>query len=413
MAKQQPELGRKSPIRLRLGVDIDTFRGVNKENDPGAIHDTEFQDLVNARVLANGKVVGRGGQERIITDPMDGCVVDIVDDDPPYEPSASRLYYDVPGNLSHSRSVWGADSLDVHNFIGEVDMLEEYSRRFASYGGQLLVSRASTRAMESVNLETGETTVEFQELDDFIRAFAYFDFGDPEEGDKLIVAISDDATDKVKQWGGGGSVTEIGSGINGPDLLMPRLCTSENVHDDLFYANTDRLKRYNAGAWTNIALPGGLTKWQTRDLVDGGSLNRVFLCGYDDLATDVGKILSYDGATATVARTIANCTVVSAGAMLGSIFHYAWTHSGTGQVNIGRYDGSTWNDTYKNLTGDFAGIAGPVYRLYVFNSNLHAGLGGSGTHKLLRSHSGSVSGTWRSVHTDAGVVAGDMIAHTA
>ena len=72
------ELGIKSPKRLRGGIDFPTWEGLNFENDPGAIRDTQFTEMVNVRIDGN-EVFSRGGQEKIHTQAMTGCVYGMID----------------------------------------------------------------------------------------------------------------------------------------------------------------------------------------------------------------------------------------------------------------------------------------------------------------------------------------------
>lgn len=72
------ELGTRSPYRQRMGIDIPTFRGVNKEADPGAIDNSQWQHAYNARIAAGG-IVSRGGQEAALDSAVDGCIYGMID----------------------------------------------------------------------------------------------------------------------------------------------------------------------------------------------------------------------------------------------------------------------------------------------------------------------------------------------
>ena len=67
------ELGIRSPLKLRAGIDFPGWEGINLQNDPGAIRDTQFQTLINARINGND-VVSRGGQTKTYTTGIDGCI---------------------------------------------------------------------------------------------------------------------------------------------------------------------------------------------------------------------------------------------------------------------------------------------------------------------------------------------------
>lgn len=63
------EQGTKTPVDLRIGIDIDGFKGVHTNRDPGAIARNALQRARNVR-LDEGMPVPRGGQEKILATPI-------------------------------------------------------------------------------------------------------------------------------------------------------------------------------------------------------------------------------------------------------------------------------------------------------------------------------------------------------
>jgi hypothetical protein len=58
---------------------------------------------------------------------------------------------------------------------------------------------------------------------------------------------------------------------------------------------------------------------------------------------------SYAAATLAVAHTIAN-SEIRAVAVFNGFLYYGWRNTSNGHIVIGRYDGTTWTDTHKDLT---------------------------------------------------------------
>ena len=83
------ERGVKTPIRLRVGVDVPRFTGVNTQYDPAAIADHELQLFENGR-WSGSDLIARSGLEKVINTPLSGCVDGIYDD---REPASSGLLW--------------------------------------------------------------------------------------------------------------------------------------------------------------------------------------------------------------------------------------------------------------------------------------------------------------------------------
>lgn len=73
------ERGIRSPLSVRVGIDLPKFRGQNEQQDPAAINDDQFQRLENVR-LDGTAIKPRPGLAALLDEEMDGCVIGLFDD---------------------------------------------------------------------------------------------------------------------------------------------------------------------------------------------------------------------------------------------------------------------------------------------------------------------------------------------
>lgn len=85
------EQGTKTPVDLRIGIDIDGFKGVYTNRDPGAIPREALQRARNVRI-DEGMPVPRGGQEKILETPIDSAWDGICDVGGGANDGTQRLY---------------------------------------------------------------------------------------------------------------------------------------------------------------------------------------------------------------------------------------------------------------------------------------------------------------------------------
>ena len=78
--KKGQELGTKSPWKMRAGIDLAGFTGINRQKHPGAMFDSEVYDAINVRIVG-GRLDNRWGQEKMSSTPLATCVLGIFDDE--------------------------------------------------------------------------------------------------------------------------------------------------------------------------------------------------------------------------------------------------------------------------------------------------------------------------------------------
>jgi hypothetical protein len=410
MGDKQPELGAKSTLSRRLGVEIETFRGVNKEADPSAIRDDELQDGINIRIMPNGSIKNRDGLAKAFTTAMSDCATLIADDE---FDNAGTLYYDTEtsGGSFDFRS---ADKNDVATqpFTNALQVSQSNeSKRWAIVFRGEIIAFASNK-LYSMDFVSGTATLRATvgasaSPDTTINSAAVVKGTAVDGGDRLYLA--GDGT--VWYWDGSGheviqDATTLGgssgSGTNGAFVAY--------YAGDLVYCNTDIFRKRNGGSWTSVALPGTLTEWQPMDLV--GYKNKLYIMGADRLGggNTQSRILVYDNSSITIGNSPTNAGTggggpegVSAGVSAFGYLYYAWLDpiDGNGVRYIGRYDGTTWLDTHKSLAAQFGMNGDNLYRLVLANGSIYANIRvlADDTNKIARSPRSSVSGTWVTVES--------------
>jgi hypothetical protein len=397
MTKRQPELGARETLRMRVGIDIPGIHGIDDERDGGAIADTDLQDGVNVRLLPSGVAVGRGGKSKAHSNAGDGCIVDIIDDedpgpdndnDSPHDPSdpdspdtGMRFLYEKNG--TDVKVVDSYDDVAVVKLNADINQTE--GRTFAELEGYLITGSQDTSApIYTINTKTGGQSQLFVMADTFLYDLLSID-------DVLYLA-TDDTTDARVYSADIDSTepTEIGNFTNG---TPPRL---GNLAGVLHYTNAHLFKKYVSNAWVAISLPGALTLFKCRKMVP--FLGKLYLIGYDDIATDTARIVVYDGTTATIANSPAGRQCYS-GVVHKDVLYYAWKTAG-GAMWLGRYDGINWIDQYKELTAQFATVTA-VYQMRSYRDDVYAGTNAG----LYRSPGEDITGTWATIES---VAVGDM-----
>jgi hypothetical protein len=394
MGFRQPELGVKTNVRRRVGFDFESFRGVNKEAPPGSIGPDEFQEAINIRILPSGKIVGRGGQGKTHTDPLPGCVTMIFDDEIPVEASEAvyysghRLGDPVTGGYETIGKIRRLDpATDEVTLVGDVAAL--YSARFQD---ELFV--AFTYDIFNIDLETGEATVEVtmpgapvEGLNARgVKSMIAFDAG---AGEKLWLVIAGemmaDTVGEIYSWDRVNDpvleieVTSINTGV----LLMV-------YAEDLYYCSEDLLLKRNGGTWDPVsfgALAGEIFRPTTSWAVYNGIL---YFSGTRPAVNPgeprPGTIYSYNGTTITMEREFWTTGMTydpgwdgwCALTVMNDYLYYSWLDFSVRPAEpapneyIGRYNGTTWDDTHKNITAQWGSeYNGGVYWMMTAGDNLY------------------------------------------
>jgi hypothetical protein len=388
MGLKQPELGIKSPLQRRVGIELDTWRGVNKEADPGAIGDSELQEAINCRITPSGEIVCRGGQERLLDEAFDDCVTMIFDDE--WDPVGDLLYDSAVSGLKKATKNDSVSTIGIPISSGS-----ESGRMFIVFRAELYAF--NDNVLRSLDIPAAQSTVRLTigsaaDVATHINSATVFE-------DEMWLASS---AGTLWRWDGQASdATEDVSSLG---------ATSGNTHgafvisyaNDIYFASTDLLRRRAGGEWFSIPLP--LTLFQPYDLVVYH--NKLYLLGIDESGGGNRDpvILVYDGESVTVARSLPNAGTGSLGAVEGAragvsfngYLYYAWVDPsfGGGKLFIGRYNGTVWDDTHKDFFAQLGGDAHEVSRLIKANGRIYLGGPENQPSKVLHSPGVAVNGTW-------------------
>lgn len=405
-----PDAGLRSPLRLRLGLDIDTFRSVNLENDPGAIGDAEFQRLNNARILANGKVVPRGGQSKVNTNQMEGCVSGLVDDefdsasvviiptglgdltsdpDPIYafNPDTGEVVAIV--SLTPDGRIWGAAILNGYFYATIETQLD--SAGIELWRGEreaLLVEDAGlTRVAELDEGGTpwatnpiehdGSVWVGWSETQGDFWKFARIEYDS-------AIAVEDDS---LAAYDGNNGISIAGVDHNGRLFAAGKAGT----------ALTPGILRWrnDSGAWASVNFPAAAHDPVMFNYVIFQDATYMFGYYKDSVSTNrVGAIFKWDGTSVTIAHALtpiaAADTQIGRGRVVFGIMYYLLGESG--ETLIGRtLDGSTWDDSFHDLGTEFGAINGDGFgEMQITRNNLY----------VIVNHSGGDAGIYQSAEDD-------------
>lgn len=405
MPRQQPESGRRSPLRLRLGINLDTFRGINLENDPGAIGDDELQLANNIRILANGKIVGRGGQEKVNTSAMSGCVDGLIDDEMNDDDDEdSRLFYDKNGTNASTFKVVGTKAGESPEDVVDNLGANEFAR-FAEFEGRLIACNKSSFYEIDPAIGTGTLldTTGATANDTDINGVVLHDF-------KLWFAAKEN---KVYTWDGD-TVATVGTGLGGYAGNSPDPGGKVfRYKGDAYFTNAHVFKRYAGGTWTAVALPGSLTSFRCFGAVE--LLDVLYLFGADRIgAANINfVIVSYNGTATAVARTVTNEAVaansftgVTCAVVVDDVMYFGWHNTTTDNVIVGRYDGTTWTNTYHDVTADGVSTGAPRAMAH-FDRRLW--MSGTFGFPLMRSEQDDFTDAWTEVDSDDTAIAIDFV----
>lgn len=305
------ELGTRSPFIHRGGISFATWEGVNRQNDPGAIRDTQLYDAINVRINGNELTV-RGGQEKIHDVAMDGCVYGFIDvpegatslilvanSDISISPPSARLdrYYteaspmygevfaesqNLQGLLDDDSSKWNDSNLprrSLTRFNGNLYQFgvnDEGPRLFK------IVLPERNAPLTGINSFANQSKLEVAaSIPEFSSACTRPEpLPDATIGDVLYVGSV--STGNVYRWDGQ-TVTVEDSNLPSDRHIMGVF------REDVYAASTDSLRARNFGAWDQ-SFTTGTTNFVPCAMSD--YQNTLFIIGQD-------TVLSFDGTTVT------------------------------------------------------------------------------------------------------------------
>lgn len=477
MPKGSPkELGARTPFSLRAGIDVPRFGGINKQRDPGAIGDEEFQELINVD-WKETKLVNRAGLTKLHSTALDGEVRGLFDptlagafggdsdlqevagvsDCSPttgYGTAGARLFWlgtdsctsdpalfyyapdqspvvqksMIPSAVSLANGIHGdGEVLWVHTSANSAGTAtpQRYLKHFTprafgstpydvlAFSHTLATGAASPFGQAGMarflrDLYIGSSVAPNSIADAVLNAWRW---------DGRTLTLEDTVTLSAGSWTGN-FLFSVGLCQFREELIEAICATTGNVdvsEDTTTFSDKIR-KRSTAGSWSNISLPGTVSHFSSATNNPVVYKDKCYIFGLGIMpgvhATNSGGIvLSYDGSSLSVAQNVIS-GVVGAGTytlrspvVFDGYLYYLYTPgTSTTTVNIGRFDGSSWNNTYKVISSQFAVAAAATdyHWLIAYQGKLYAGVNSAGeTSRLIASPGTSVNGTWTTVFSRA------------
>jgi hypothetical protein len=181
----------------------------------------------------------------------------------------------------------------------------------------------------------------------------------------------------------------------------------------------DRIRKRTAGGtWSSLSLPAGVDDFAASFSRMAVYQDKLYILGHGVMpaahATNIGGIvLSWDGSALAVAQnTISASSDGSSQALRCPVVfngYLYYLHSPAGAnttVYVGRFDGSSWTNTHKQLSTQFAVAAhSNVTSLDVYQGNLVATVTNTstGVNQIVMSPGTDTSGTWTSEFSYTGI----------
>ncbi len=407
MPIKPPESGIRSPYHLRLGIDIPRWRGLNKEKDPGAIGDDEFQEAVNIRILPNGAIRPRGGQSKVNTSAMAGCVEGIFDDEIGVE--TAKLYGGVDGsgtlhvfgyNPYVSPTVQAAGDGTLGSVIG--------ARAARAYCEREVGSDRVIQSIDAGGDQQTEFTIAMATVQPFRLSSGV------ESGDSLYLVTANAAGTEARLYKWDGASLTLDDSV-GPTHAHGGGRSRVVARDgEVFYVanntsgsgNSVVRKRSTAGAWSDhVTFP--VTSFAVVNLVD---FNGTLYASSGDTPAPLYALTP--GGGIAVESTITDGFLLNF-VVFDGFLYYLWYDTVAERLVLGRFDGATWTHSYKldPMTAPVGGYQESF--IASFDSNLY-GLSRSpaGLARIYRTD-GTDATTWSLVETAAYSLVGAQVAVVA
>ena len=328
------EQGLRNPLILRSGITLPEFHGINKERDPGAIADNQFTDLVNVR-LVGGRVDCRGGQAKLNSIPMDGCILGLWDSETewPDEDSSGRAL------LMHTLdSAPTTDGIKTYSVTTGLVAAGDASSGFFP---------EPEAAPAQGFLRDGSATVMGNNFGGLYCSSVRF-------GTSSDIYMGSITGGNVAVLDSNGSVVVQTTGLGS---AAAKVLVAYYNGDIYAFTGNYAYRRSSSGVWTSLVMP------TTAYLPSGWAAYRGkrYVSGYDTVAAErYPTILSCDGVTVATAFQVSITTGMgylytsgSMAALNGSLF-FTWSHRLATDAQfkwwVGKYDGSTWTGEWGLMT---------------------------------------------------------------
>ena len=120
--------------------------------------------------------------------------------------------------------------------------------------------------------------------------------------------------------------------------------------------------RSSSEVWSSKSLPGGIANFSCVSVIvyEGAT----YLFGHTNDGADKGVVLKWlNGALTTVNGPLGSNTLITGAVAYGGYIYYVHgTHTTGGTFKVGRFDGTTFTDAYKDLATQFAATNPPEIR---------------------------------------------------
>lgn len=383
-----PEARQAQRFEFKAGVNGFQWKGHVLEGDPSSLPANRPRLLVNTR-LSGGIIKNRAGMSDYSsgTDTVPGCVVALNETD-----SNIRLYYGFVGcgALAGGTLVCiNQDEFVETRSLGAYYSSNDTVIRIAEHGGSVFLGMLGRlkKFADGVDVPTSDGDV-YKDLlvKDFTGTAStrnLISMLQSYEGDLYIGITPAAGNATIWKYDGVSMVSDL-SVADIPKascLWREYMVVGQN-------AAANRIRyRNSSGTWTTVAPGAG-----TVQVYPGGNA----MVSYKDVVymaegpegAGTARIWSYDGTTLQVARTPAGATFLPVLAVMNDYLYYGYITAGN--VYIGRFDGTTWSDTHKDLRAQFSN-ARYILGLAEFRGQLYAGLN---TNTVVASPGFDTSGTW-------------------
>jgi len=380
------------------GEDIPRFGGVRQECDPGAIPPNMFRNAVNVR-YQGGRLVSRGGQSKFNASALSGRVQGIFSSEFEFSTDTpvgawcsdigvgggteigSQKLYLLGGDSKHIgyyyfsedqqpvlrrqpySITWKTDRAlasfgDGVMWVGGADETKNYLQRFSRGGAPVTVA--------SVNRVGGDATI--CDIERY-QGVIYFSVGS-----------TTPSSCKVYRYAGGVIVEDDSPFTIATEHQTPHLralgADLYMVRGGSFTAATAKIRRKSAGVWSTLTPSISNFTSHGQPVVYGDALYALGRAGEAGSPAAI-KIV---GATVTTAHTLAgNSDRFLLPTVFNGYLYYLYEDWDPGTLAllglyVGRFDGTTWDDTHKNLLSQFPLIQGAPYVAFLgaFDGKLRA-----------------------------------------
>jgi hypothetical protein len=371
-----------------------------KEGRPSAIGYDRLRQAINVRL--GDEIESRGGQSKVNTVAVDECIYGIFDAQAEDYASNARLWIaggEAAASGTYTLSSYHPDdSPTFQNIILNENPSETGLPLFVRDSSVWFGDAPTSGARRICNLvrfspPSGDTSLESGGYSFVPRFEASLSLH--ANTDLLSGVTYVGGNGIVLSWDGTTVLADSGSVFGGG---VPRIIP---FREDIYGAATHIFRKRSGGTWSSISMPVGITSFVPNDWAVYKDV--LYLVGYDHVGgnNNVSKIISFDGTTLTDVRTPEAAGFDSDGVMSCAVafgyLYFVCEFDGVGAV-LGRYDGTTWTDSHKNMSAAGVGSAvSKAYDMLPYRGDLAMLIKEStpvATVRLIRSSGNATSSSW-------------------